>query len=48
MKLLKIDGNQGHFRDINGNYKPIHEIAKEDLLQLVEVVPVSWTACSIP
>lgn len=38
MKLLKIDGNEGYFRDINGKYKPIHEIAKEDLLQLV-----TWT-----
>ena len=38
MKLLKIDDNQGHFRDINGIYKPIDKIAKEDLLQLV-----TWT-----
>ncbi len=38
MKLLKIDGNQGHFRDINGKYKPIDKIAKEDLSQLV-----TWT-----
>ncbi len=38
MKLLKIDANQGHFRDINGKYKPIDKIAKEDLLQLV-----TWT-----
>lgn len=38
MKLLKIDGNQGHFRGMDGKYKPIDKIAKEDLLQLV-----TWT-----
>lgn len=38
MKLLKVDGLQGYFRDINGKDKPIHEISKEDLLQLV-----TWT-----
>lgn len=38
MKLLKIDANQGHFRDASGTYKPIDKIAKEDLLQLV-----TWT-----
>jgi hypothetical protein len=38
MKLLRIDGNQGQFRDVNANYKPIDQIAKEDLLQLV-----TWT-----
>ncbi len=38
MKLLKIEDNQGHFRDINGEYKPIDKITKEDLLQLV-----TWT-----
>ena len=38
MKLLKIDANQGHFRDVSGKYKPIDKIAKEDLLQLV-----TWT-----
>jgi len=38
MKLLKIDGNLGHYRDVNGKYKPIDKIAKEDLLRLV-----TWT-----
>jgi hypothetical protein len=38
MKLLKIEENQGHFRDALGKYKPIDKIAKEDLLQLV-----NWT-----
>lgn len=38
MKLLKIDANQGHFRDTSGNYKPVDKITKEDLLQLV-----TWT-----
>ena len=38
MKLLKIDANQGHFRDTSGKYQPIDKIVKEDLLQLV-----TWT-----
>jgi vacuolar-type H+-ATPase subunit I/STV1 len=38
MKLLKIEGDQGHFRDSNGKYKPIDTITKEALLQLV-----TWT-----
>ena len=38
MKLLKIEGNQGHFRDASGKHKPIDKITKEDLLQLV-----TWT-----
>lgn len=38
MKLLKIEANQGQFRDASGEYKPIDKIAKEDLLQLI-----TWT-----
>lgn len=38
MKLLRIDGSQGHFRTKRGKYKAIDTIAKEDLLQLV-----TWT-----
>ena len=38
MKLLKIESNEGQFRDANGNYKPIDKINKEELLQLV-----TWT-----
>lgn len=38
MKLLRIDSNQGQFRDGNGDYKIIDKITKEDLLQLV-----TWT-----
>ena len=38
MKLLKIEENQGQFRDASGKYKLIEKITKEDLLQLV-----TWT-----
>lgn len=38
MKLLKIEASQGQFRDTSGNYKPIDQITKEDLIQLV-----TWT-----
>ena len=38
MKLLKIEKEQGHFRDEKGAYQPIVKIRKEDLLRLV-----NWT-----
>jgi len=38
MKLLKVDGNSGHYLDDKGNYSPIDKIVKEDLLRLV-----NWT-----
>lgn len=34
MKLLKIDGNCGHFLGASNEYIPIDKITKEDLLRL--------------
>lgn len=37
MKLLKIDGKQGHYRDEKGDFALIDKITKEDLLRLVNL-----------
>lgn len=34
MKLLKIEGNCGHFLGVSSEYIPIDKITKEDLLRL--------------
>jgi hypothetical protein len=36
MKLLKISENIGHFLAAGGDYTPIDQITKEDLLRLVD------------
>ena len=38
MKLLKISENVGHFLAPSGDYAPIDQITKEDLLRLVDRV----------
>lgn len=35
MKLLRIDGNQGYFRAVSGDYIPVEKISKDNLMQLV-------------
>ena len=35
MKLLKIEENRGFYRKASGQYGPIDEVSKEDLLELV-------------
>ena len=37
MKLLKIEGNRGHYLGDQGDFAPIDEITKEDLLRLVDL-----------
>jgi hypothetical protein len=38
MKLLKIEGSQGQFIGIDGEYLTVDKITKEDLLRMVELV----------
>jgi len=38
MKLLKADSNKGFFLALDGNYRVIDQITKEDLLRLVRCV----------
>ena len=37
MKLLKIEGNHGHYLGEQGEFAPIDKITKEDLLRLVDM-----------
>lgn len=37
MKLLKIEGNLGHYFSDSGQYKPVDKITKDDLLRLVNL-----------
>ncbi len=37
MKLLKIEGNHGHYLADQGEFTPIDKITKEDLLRLVDL-----------
>lgn len=37
MKLLKIEGNLGYYRDDQGEFAPVDKITKEDLLRLVNL-----------
>src|SRR3989339_789901 len=37
MKLLKIEGNFGYYRDDQGEFAPVDKITKEDLLRLVNL-----------
>jgi len=37
MKLLKIEGNLGYYRDDQGEFSLVDKITKEDLLRLVKL-----------
>ena len=37
MKLLKIEGDLGYYRDDQGKFAPVDKITKEDLLRLVNL-----------
>jgi len=37
MKLLKIEGNLGHYLGDQGDFAPVDKITKEDLLRLVNL-----------
>ncbi|NTV46555.1 MAG: hypothetical protein HGB11_08575 [Chlorobiales bacterium] len=37
MKLLKIEGNQGHYLGDDDAFTPVDRITKEDLLRLVDL-----------
>lgn len=37
MKLLKIEGNCGHFLLANGEFESLDKLTKEDLLRLVDL-----------
>lgn len=37
MKLLRIGGNLGYYRDEQGEFAPVDKITKEDLLRLVNL-----------
>jgi len=37
MKLLKIEGDLGYYRDDRGEFTPVDKITKEDLLRLVNL-----------
>ena len=37
MKILKIEGGQGHYLANDGKYAPVDKITKDDLLRLVDL-----------
>lgn len=37
MKLLKIEGDLGYYRDGQGEFAPVDKITKEDILRLVNL-----------